>query len=259
MAKHPKKWDQKVLSKLENSQLVELVLKMHTEKQKTERDHHRQTSQLEAQVKAQMTQLKSQATELVHSKAAQESLREQIARLEKQLDFEQRQKRIDPLTELHLLSGIIEEAEHHFRIWKRHDVKGASNGPLSVVFIDMNKLKTVNDTYGHNEGDKLIKEVALVLKSQVRAEDLICRRTEGGDEFIIVLPHVNEKDALKVIEKIRIAFENYDYTIEGHSVELTASFGASAADSKHTNIGELIEEAEARMYLEKKKNGQGRI
>jgi len=196
--------------------------------------------------------------EIMRLKIALQKSRQRERGLKKQLDSEKRSRHIDPMTGLRTLSGIMEEARNHFRIWKRHMKDGTPNGPLSVIFIDMDNLKTVNDTYGHDEGDHLIKEMAFVLESQLREEDLLCRRTTSGDEFIIILPHENEKNTRLVVRKIQRAFKNSACKIGGKSVPLLASLGEAEASTKTATLKELLKAAEDKMYQRKKRAGKGR-
>lgn len=99
--------------------------------------------------------------------------------------------------------------------------------PLSIILVDIDHFKAVNDSFGHSVGDKCIKLVAKVLKSIVnRSGDLLARY--GGEEFVYVLPSTSESEALKVAEKSRAAIEALVVEDEGKRVSITASFGVAS-------------------------------
>lgn len=116
---------------------------------------------------------------------------------------------------------------------------------LSVILIDIDYFKSVNDTYGHQVGDMVLKEVANTLLASGRESDTIGRW--GGEEFLIVLPNTNLAGAMIAAEKIRIAIENYPFSVVGKK---TASFGASEllADESESS---LIERADQALYRAK--------
>ncbi|MFQ5900289.1 MAG: diguanylate cyclase [Thermodesulfobacteriota bacterium] len=118
---------------------------------------------------------------------------------------------------------------------------------LSVIFLDLDFFKNVNDTYGHLHGSNLLKEIGELLFSKIRTVDMACRY--GGDEFIIVLPHTTKADAFKVAQKIRKAINQKIFLKdEGVRVNITASFGvASVPGDAEDSIG-LIRLADQAMY-----------
>ncbi|MGB5824454.1 MAG: diguanylate cyclase [Proteocatella sp.] len=121
--------------------------------------------------------------------------------------------------------------------------------PLSVISCDLDKLKVINDTLGHFEGDKIIIDGAKVLSMSVRSGDIVCR--VGGDEFIILLPLTNEEMAEDVIARINrnISIYNSD---ENKNKTLSISVGFATMHSKEKSISETLIEADDNMYLNKK-------
>lgn len=118
---------------------------------------------------------------------------------------------------------------------------------LSMIFLDLDRFKEVNDIYGHLHGSKLLKEVAQILLSQLRTVDMACRY--GGDEFIIMMPGTSKKNAAIVAEKLRTAIrEKVFLTEEGINIGLTASFGVASFPSDAGNKEELIHKADHAMY-----------
>ena len=82
---------------------------------------------------------------------------------------------------------------------KRLDTK--RQYPISIIIGDINGLKLINDAYGYNKGDEVLKKVALIFKNNIRHEDILCRW--GGDEFAILLPNTKEEDSIKIINRIK--------------------------------------------------------
>ena len=94
--------------------------------------------------------------------------------------------------------------------------------PLSLISLDLDYFKKVNDTFGHSVGDLVLKELATLLKMMVRVEDVACRL--GGEEFMILLPHTTGEAAVALAERIRFRFEQLPRTA---TPVVTASFGVA--------------------------------
>jgi len=117
--------------------------------------------------------------------------------------------------------------------------------PLNFIICDLNGLKLVNDAFGYNEGDKLLKRVAKILKYCSREEDIVARW--GEDEFFILLPRSTEKDVEEVLSKIkRICSKTRD-----QKIPLNISIGISTRENPSQNLKEVIKEAENNMYKNK--------
>ncbi|MDR5659247.1 PAS domain S-box protein [Serpentinicella sp. ANB-PHB4] len=122
------------------------------------------------------------------------------------------------------------------------------NLPLSMVMIDVNGLKLVNDAFGHEVGDELIKKVAEAMKAVCRQEDVIAR--VGGDEFIILLPKTSSEHVQKVMDRI---FEQIQQQkVEG--IDVTVSYGYETKERKYQSLNDLLKKAETYMYKKKTKN-----
>lgn len=124
-----------------------------------------------------------------------------------------------------------------------------SSKPLAVLFFDLDRFKAVNDTYGHQAGDAVLREVARRLSQIRRAEDVTGRL--GGDEFVTILPNIRSKEdvvgvALKALERLR-----QPYLIQDLSLELSPSIGISLYPEDGQSIDTLIERADAAMYAVK--------
>lgn len=117
--------------------------------------------------------------------------------------------------------------------------------PISFIIGDLNNLKMTNDIFGHSVGDKLIMQVAKIMKESCRSGDIICRW--GGDEFLILLPRTDTPTALRIIERIKKACE----AVESLPVKPYVALGVATKDSKAKDIINVLKEAEDMMYRDK--------
>lgn len=127
-----------------------------------------------------------------------------------------------------------------------------TQGVFAVLFIDLNKFKLVNDKYGHEKGDQLLVEVALVLSSTVRRSDMVARY--GGDEFVILLEGLKKaEDSVLVAKKIANLVRSY---FEAMDIAITISIGISLYPMHSEDVETLIHLADQAMY-EAKLNQSG--
>ena len=127
---------------------------------------------------------------------------------------------------------------------------------LALMFIDLDKFKPVNDTYGHGVGDLLLKEVALRIQDCLRDSDTAARI--GGDEFVILLQAIEtEQDAIKVGEKILHAL-NQPFKLAGHTLQISASIGVAVYPEHGNEEKLLVKSADIAMY-HAKKNGRNNV
>jgi len=124
-----------------------------------------------------------------------------------------------------------------------------------VAFLDIDHFKSINDTYGHDMGDKVLKEFALILQQQSRKEDIICRY--GGEEFLIIVYDISLETALEKFNNIRIAVENKKIVFNNNSIHITISIGLDIGNDKDS-IEDIISNADTALY-KAKTNGRNRI
>ena len=127
------------------------------------------------------------------------------------------------------------------------------NQPFSVIGIDLDFLKKINDEYGHAYGDLAIKTIADVLKSNARSIDIPARM--GGEEFNILLPGIDSTGAMTAAERIRKAIESRELEVIGH---VTASIGVATFMEHSDNLDELLELTDQAMY-QSKRNGRNQV
>ena len=126
-----------------------------------------------------------------------------------------------------------------------------SGRPFSLLFMDLDRFKAVNDEHGHLAGSRLLVEVGRVLRTCVREEDVIVRY--GGDEYVVILVGIDSGGGLKVAERVRRAIEDHRFlSREGARVRITASIGLASYPEHAKEKGEVIELADRAMYRGKR-------
>lgn len=156
----------------------------------------------------------------------------------------------DPLTGLFNRKFLFETLQREINIWRR---KG---GPLSLLMLDLDHFKNINDRYGHQAGDRVLKSVAAVAEATVRMSDLVCRF--GGEEFAIVLPDTDRDDALEVAERVRVAIAQLRLKLGDDNVGLTVSIGIAQMHEHHADAAALLGDADSALY-HSKRSGRDRI
>jgi diguanylate cyclase len=128
---------------------------------------------------------------------------------------------------------------------------------VSLLYIDIDHFKMINDTYGHDNGDTVLKEMGIIFKQAARNKDIVSRK--GGEEFAVLLIDCNEDQAVMAAERIRWAVENHEFKLSDHStVKVTISIGISSIPEKTTSVNELIELADKALYSAKQ-SGRNRV
>ena len=121
--------------------------------------------------------------------------------------------------------------------------------PFSLLMIDADNLKGINDNYGHEAGDRLIKAMAATIQSCLRESDSLARY--GGDEFIALLSQTDQQDAVEAAERIRKAIENTAFDMDGNQIKSTVSIGISCFPLHAENINELLRWTDQALYISK--------
>lgn len=124
--------------------------------------------------------------------------------------------------------------------------------PLSVLLIDLDKFKSINDNYGHDGGDQVLRWFAMVVKESIRHSDIAGRY--GGDEFVVILPKCDMDNAVAKVKKIADDFVNIQRE-SGQEIISTLSAGIACLASNSDTAEDLIKRADAAMYEAKKNNG----
>lgn len=135
-------------------------------------------------------------------------------------------------------------------------IRNTTREPLSLMIIDVDFFKKVNDNYGHPQGDALLKQLGGLIKEVARADDVLCRY--GGDEFTITMPRTNRIGAVVIAERLRETVENYEFVLGSQIVHVTVSAGVAAFPEDADTPKELVEKADRAMY-EAKEKGRNRV
>jgi len=158
-------------------------------------------------------------------------------------------RRVDALTGLFGRGHWQEQAEAALR---RHHT---SDEPACMLMLDIDHFKEINDTHGHTVGDEVIRALAHVVRGNVRAGD--CAGRYGGDEFAIVLPGMQAKDALAIAHRIREQTEGVRVR-SLPELRITSSIGVAPADHRHSSLRAWIDAADAALYVAKN-GGRNRV
>ena len=159
----------------------------------------------------------------------------------------------DVLTNLYNRKKIIEILKRELTRAKRY------NRPLSLLLLDIDDFKRINDTYGHNFGDEILREFARLLKMSLRKTDYAGRW--GGEEFIVILPEIDKENAVKVAEKIKNLTANYFEEIYGKKITISiglTEFKQLDKESIDLIIHEIIEIADRALY-KAKRDGKNQV
>lgn len=217
---------------------------------------------LKNQVKSQIDHIK-QALDAYQQSAKAFSLGDQLAALSekiKALEVEsvnnrnnlesQRQKALrDPLTELPNRQAYNERAAIEVQRWQRY------NRPLSIAVFDIDFFKKINDTHGHQAGDRVIKVIGRSIAKRLREVDFFCRF--GGEEFVALLPETSAEAALPLLDKIRNAIAKAEFNYKDQPMNITLSIGVTEFKPKDT-LDTAFERADQALY-QAKSNGRNQV
>jgi len=151
----------------------------------------------------------------------------------------------DDLTEIYNMRAFSSILQRAFKLAVRHA------HPLCIVMIDCDNLKTVNDTHGHDAGNRLLRHVVRGIREELRASDVLARF--GGDEFIALLPETEGRGGKEMAERIRRAVERSKLDLRGDDVVSTVSIGVSSYPSDGGNLEVIMDKADKAMYRAKQK------
>jgi diguanylate cyclase (GGDEF)-like protein len=154
-------------------------------------------------------------------------------------------------SEIDTLTGVLNRRAGLEKLTKEIDKSRLIRSNLCIIYVDINGLKEVNDTLGHDMGDELITSVVQVISETIRKEDYIARL--GGDEFIIVCYKATEQDAESIWQRVNEAYKHINET-ENRDYLISASHGVVEVDKLETKtLDELMQMSDYKMYEEKRK------
>lgn len=170
--------------------------------------------------------------------------------LRQQKELAEQRARTDPLTGLPNRRAFTELA--------RAEIERAQRfiQPLSLVAIDLDHFKSINDNHGHAVGDAVLVDFARRAQAQLRVIDLLARI--GGEEFVLLLPGTDAQGAFQVAERIRLLLDQRALSIPGGSLRYTSSFGVAELEPQYPGLDRWLARADAALYAAKGK-GRNRV
>jgi diguanylate cyclase (GGDEF)-like protein len=152
------------------------------------------------------------------------------------------------------LTGINNRRHFNLQLTNEYARAKRYDTPLSLVLLDLDHFKVLNDAHGHHEGDKVLKHVATLVGQHLRTSDFFARI--GGEEFVILLPSTNQNEAFQFIERIREEISHLTLTSDSKKyMKVTASFGIAELSHQTTSEEELLKQADQALY-KAKSNGR---
>jgi diguanylate cyclase (GGDEF)-like protein len=155
----------------------------------------------------------------------------------------------DPLTDTGNRIAMDQTLQREIKMSRRH------LQPLSLLMLDIDHFKLINDNHGHSAGDDVLKAVAASIKNQLRNVDMVFRF--GGEEFLILLSNTSREAAAMVGERLRFAVQAENYLADGHVIELTVSLGCSTL-LPGESAESLLRRADSALYVAKRE-GRNRL
>jgi len=173
-----------------------------------------------------------------------ESLPLQLVHLVRQYEQLQRLAGQDPLT------GLLNRSHFEERLQQEFEDSRRTQRPFSIAMLDIDDFKLVNDTYGHDTGDEVLRKVSLVLRSKTRKSDMQIRY--GGEEFVLVLHAANLGGAVHVGKKICKEIGKLNFFTPLSTFSVTASVGVASSSAKHySHWKEIFKDADRALYKAK--------
>ncbi len=164
---------------------------------------------------AQRLQLAEREVEVLSGRL--KDMEVEVGRLQERVRSQRSQALVDPLTGIPNRLAYDERIALEFARWRRYGT------PLCLAVWDVDRFKRINDRYGHQAGDKVLRVVAKMLKGHIRATDTVARY--GGEEFVMLLPDTEIDGALRAVEKLRGSIEACEFHYRGNPVAITVSCG----------------------------------
>jgi diguanylate cyclase (GGDEF)-like protein/PAS domain S-box-containing protein len=173
-------------------------------------------------------------------------------------DISERKRMEQRLREMSFFDSLTGLSNRNFFEAEMESISSERHVPLGIIICDLDGLKFVNDTLGHQSGDEMLINTASILQKNFRSSDIIARI--GGDEFAILLPSTEPDEVKALAERLRRAMEEYNET--GQCIQLSMSMGYAVSGAEDLDIHALFREADNRMYrmkLQKEQSGRNAI
>jgi diguanylate cyclase (GGDEF)-like protein len=180
-------------------------------------------------------------------------LMKELENINNMLEYsEHKSKKLEEYANIDELTGLYSRRRGLELIKEEMQQEMEGEAAMLIAFIDVDNIKMVNDSFGHIEGDVLLKSIAGIIKDALARTDIVCRY--GGDEFLAALPGASEKDAQGIKSRIEDAVLKYNSrSMKSYSISVSVGF-SEFNRKKHRSLEEAIKEADERMYITKRFN-----
>ncbi len=169
----------------------------------------------------------------------------------KNLELKSKNKELEILSTTDKLTGLLNRRKMDKELNKELKRAKRYNQTFSLILVDIDFFKKVNDTFGHQAGDTLLIELSRLIRNSLRSSDLVARW--GGEEFLVLCPNSDLNEATNLAERLRLFVENYNFSVER---KITISVGV--AEYKGQSLDDLINEADKKLYIAKRE-GRNRV
>ena len=155
------------------------------------------------------------------------------------------------------LTGALNRAEFDKRLSVECKSADRHNRPLALLMVDVDFFKRINDTYGHQTGDRVLKDIVPLMREMARGGDVVARY--GGEEFAIILPDTDEDGAMVIAARTRSNIENHSFEFSDHAdINITVSIGCVSRQPLAITADDLFKAADAALY-QAKDTGRNRV
>jgi len=167
------------------------------------------------------------------------------------------QQHLEHQTQTDSLTKLYNRRAFEKRIQEEFDRSLRYHNPFSLLILDIDNFKIINDTYGHHGGDAVLAKIAETLRDVTRKSDFPCRY--GGEEFVLILPETDIDSAVQVATKVHEAIRSHTFGTSNHPFKLTVSIGVSSTSSQvYSDWRDMLKDADHALYIAKN-SGKDRI
>jgi diguanylate cyclase (GGDEF)-like protein len=178
------------------------------------------------------------------------SFSELLARVRVGSRVVQYQQHLEYQTQIDSLTGLFNRRAFEKKIQEEFDRSLRYHHPFSLLILDVDNFKTINDTYGHHGGDAVLVKISETLRDTTRKSDFPCRY--GGEEFVLILPEADLDNAVQVASKIHEAIRTYNFGTSTNSFKLTVSVGVSSTTTRfYSDWRQMLKDADQALYVAK--------
>lgn len=196
--------------------------------------------------------LKNGASDFIAKPFSKEEL---ICRVDNTIEAMENINKIANFANRDFLTGVYNRRFFYSDVEEYVQVAEETNEPYAFAMIDVDYFKKINDKYGHDGGDKVLKSIAKILNDNTKGSDIVARF--GGEEFCVVLKKINKEEAVKFFVNLRAKVAENEVTIKKEKVKVTISIGVSFGNG-HCEIDDMLEACDSALYTAKE-NGRNRV